>query len=153
MRKLLLLAPALLLVVACNRTDPATDSVSATATVSPPPAVTVAEAPVAPMTTMATGVSDAPAPGEHTTFDAKAFAGEFADGNFTLRLAADGTYTLSTPAADNAPGTWTLEPDARHIRLDPESKSEDDRVYELVSDDELRAAKGTQTLHRAGTAH
>jgi copper homeostasis protein (lipoprotein) len=135
----------LTLLVACNRSNesaevaPAAATIASPATIEPALPATVAE-PVA--------ASEAPAPGEHTTFDAKAFAGTFADDNMTVSFAADGTYTLSTQAADNSPGTWTLEPDGRHLRLDPASKGEDDRVYELLSNDELRAANGPQVLRR-----
>ena len=145
---LLLPALALLALSACKREDatpvaPATTAV-APATVAVPPAV----ATVAP----AMGVSDSPAPGEHTLFDAKAFAGGFTDGSTDVRFTADGSYTLSTQAANESTGTWSLEPDQRHIRLDPNAKAEDDRVYELVGNDELRAAGGTQVLRREGVA-
>ena len=152
-RSLLLAVLPVALLAACNR-QPESADVAPAATVASP--ATVAE-PVAPATVAdPVGVSDAAAPGEHTTFDAKAFAGEFADARSAVTFTADGTYSMNTESVAAKPpttGTWTLEPDARHIRLDPESKSEDDRVYELVSHDELRAAKGTQVLRRAGTAH
>ena len=144
---LLLPALALLAMTACKREDAAP---VAPATTAVAPATMQAPAP----TTVATavGVSDSPAPGEHTTFDAKAFAGSFSDASMEVTFAADGTYTLSTHAANASTGNWSLEPDARHVRLDPNAKSEDDRVYELVDNDQLKAANGTQVLRRAGTA-
>ena len=136
------------LLAACNR--PAdTAAVTPAATVAAPATI---EAPApAPATAAApVGMSDAPAPGEHTTFDAKGFAGTFGDSNSAVTFTADGAYSMTTESvAAKAPdtGTWTLEPDARHIRLDPNSKAEQDRVYELVSNDELHGTDG-QVLAR-----
>ena len=138
---------ALAALAACNRTPPA-DSAPAAATVAAP--ATVAAAPVAPAATANYGVAESAAPGEHTTFDAKAFAGQFANANASVTFTADGMYTLSTEslaAKEPSTGTWTLEPDARHVRLDPNSKAEADRVYELVSNDELR--NGDEVLKRS----
>lgn len=144
---LLLPALALLAMTACEREDAAP---VAPATTAVAPATMQAPAP----TTVATavGVSDSPAPGEHTTFDAKAFAGAFSNEGVVATFAADGTYTLTTQATDASTGTWSLEPDARHVRLDPNAKSEDDRVYELVDNDHLKAVNGTQVLERTGSA-
>lgn len=114
------------------------------------PAATIAEPAVAATAADPVGVSAAAAPGEHTTFDAKAFAGTFSDDNMTIAFAADGTYSLSSHAANNSTGTWTLEPDGHGLRLDPNAKDEADRVYTLVDNDALQAAKGTQVLRRAG---
>jgi hypothetical protein len=135
---------ALLALAACQRSEPAATAPSA-ATLAPPATI---EAPVAATMADPVGVSAAPAPGEHTTFDAKAFAGEFADDNVTIRFAADGTYARSSPAADASTGTWTLEPDGHSLRLDPNAKDEADRVYALVSNDEIKAANGPQVLKR-----
>jgi hypothetical protein len=147
-----LAATALLSLAACKRADettavPAAATVAAPATMAPAIAATV-ERPI--------GISDAPAPGEHTVFDAKAFAGTFAQDGTHVAFTADGTYTMTAHAesanADLATdGTWTLEPDARHVRLDPNSKADADRVYEIVSMDELHAADG-QVLRREGAA-
>ena len=138
---------ALLALAACNRQAETPVTVAATlaapATVAAPAPATVAQA---------VGVSESAAPGEHTTFDAKAFAGKFSSEGMDVSFASDGTYTLNTQAADGSTGTWSLEPDARHIRLDPNAKAEDDRVYELVSNDELKAANGEQVLRREGSA-
>ena len=146
-RSLLLAVLPVALLAACNR-QPESADVAPAATVASP--ATVAE-PVAPATVAdPVGVSDAAAPGEHTTFDAKAFAGTFEDDNMTVAFAADGTYTLSSHAADGSTGTWTLEPDGHSLRLDPNAKGEADRVYTLVDNDALQAANGTQVLRRAG---
>jgi copper homeostasis protein (lipoprotein) len=144
---LLLPVLALLALSACKREQAAPIAPAATV-VAPATVQAPAPATVAP----AMGVSESPAPGEHTTFDAKAFAGTFSSEGMDVAFAADGTYTLNTHAADASTGTWSLEPDARHIRLDPNAKSEDDRVYELVDNDHLKAANGPQVLRRAGSA-
>ncbi|KGQ19988.1 hypothetical protein LF41_2497 [Lysobacter dokdonensis DS-58] len=145
--KILLPAIALLALSACKREDNAAVAPAATAA-----APATMQAPVTATVATAPGVSESPAPGEHTTFDAKAFAGAFSDANMDVTFAADGTYTLDSQAAAGSAGTWTLEPDARHIRLDPNAKAEDDRVYELVDNDQLKAANGTQVLRRKGSA-
>ena len=70
-------------------------------------------------------------------FDARAFAGTFAGTDGTLTLAADGTYVFDTGSA-KTDGTWTTEEKDTRVRLDPNSKAEDDRVYEIAGNDELR---------------
>jgi len=141
----LVLLPIALL-ASCDR--PAdTAAITPAATVAAPATV---EAPAPATAAAPVGMSDAPAPGEHTTFDAKGFAGTFGDANSAVTFTADGAYSMTTESvAAKAPdtGTWTLEPDARHIRLDPNSKAEQDRVYELVSNDELHGTDG-QVLAR-----
>jgi len=154
-RSLLLVLLPVAMLAACNRSSnegeklaPGADSVPATSVAAP---AAVAE-PVAPATVAEpVGVSESAAPGEHTNFDAKAFAGTFGDANSAVTFAADGTYSMNTESVAAKPpstGTWTLEPDARHVRLDPNDKAEQDRVYELVSNDELHATDG-QVLRRA----
>ena len=61
-----------------------------------------------------------------------------------LELAADGTYTItesyqerSAPAL-KGDGTWTVEDDSRRLRLDPNSKSDNDRLFSILSQDEIR---------------
>ena len=124
---------------ACNRAP--TDATPAAPATAAAPATVAAVAPAA-NATVTHGVAESAAPGEHTTFDAKAFAGEFANANTSITFTADGMYTMtneSLAAKEPSTGTWTLEPDARHIRLDPDSKSEEDRVFALASNDELRS--------------
>lgn len=95
-------------------------------------------------------VDNAPAP---EGLDVRAFAGSF-EGTLpcadcpgidsTLTLEADGTYSLhdayreSDGASNDVTGTWTVEEAGKRIRLDPNSKQEQDRLYEVVSHDELR---------------
>ena len=148
MRKTLLMMCVVGSLAACNRNAPTDAAPAAAATVAP--AATVA-APAAPATTATYGVATDAAPGEHTTFDAKAFAGEFANSHASITFTSDGSFTLHEESVDaEAPieGTWTLESDGRHLRLDPHSKAESDRVYELVSNDELRADDGEDVLRR-----
>jgi hypothetical protein len=139
---------AVLALSACKREEAAPAAPADAATIEAP--ATIAEPVAASTTPEPVGVSESAAPGEHTTFDAKAFAGTFEDDNMTVAFAADGTYTLSSHAADGSTGTWTLEPDGHSLRLDPNAKDEADRVYTLVDNDALQAANGTQVLRRAG---
>lgn len=85
-------------------------------------------------------------------FDHKGFAGNF-EGTLpcadcpgidtTLQLAPDGTYVLGEvyqegeDGAFKSEGTWAAEADGKQIRLDPASKSEEDRLYAIASQDEL----------------
>ncbi|AWV07031.1 copper resistance protein NlpE [Marilutibacter maris] len=64
-----------------------------------------------------------------------------------LELMADGTFKLDEHYQDQADGdfelggTWTVEGEpatGESLRLDPNSKRDDDRLYRLVSVDELR---------------
>lgn len=134
-------------IAGCRREAPAE------AVASPEPARTdaAAEAP-APVAaeTAAPATSSADAP-----FDIKGFAGTFSgvlpctgctgiDGR--LALNADGTFSLDeTRRGDGGDsdarleGTWTVEADATRIRLDPDSKSQDDRLFEILSNDGIRA--------------
>lgn len=95
-------------------------------------------------------VDNAPAP---EGLDVRAFAGRF-EGTLpcadcpgidsTIELKGDGTYTLhdayreSDGATNDVTGTWTVEAAGKRIRLDPDSKEAQDRLYEVVSSDELR---------------
>jgi hypothetical protein len=97
--------------------------------------------------TDAIAVIDHAAPGGDAAFDAKAFAGDFAAGGTSLSISADGTYVLTVRAesagADlSSGGTWTVQADGRELLLDPEDKSEPDRLYRIVSNDRLRADDG-----------
>lgn len=61
-----------------------------------------------------------------------------------LELDADGPFTLTETYQDEtgAPvvtqGTWTVEDGGTRVLLDPDSKSEQDRSYGIVSNDEIR---------------
>lgn len=95
----------------------------------------------------------APAPAEPVPFDSKAFAGTYAAPGLRLEVTADGTYRLHTRAEGGggeleSTGTWTADPDARHVLLDPNSKAEPDQRYEVVSMEELRSTDGSRTLRR-----
>jgi len=107
--------------------------------------------------TDATDVVDHSSPaGNVVAFDTKGFAGTFGATGTNLDIAADGTYRLSVHAESanaelETDGTWTVEADGQHILLDPNSKADADRRYEIVSHDELRAVDGGQSLGREGT--
>lgn len=144
---------AFIALAGCRREEAAAPAVAPPATIAPASVATIA----APATTAAPlGVATSAAPGEHTDFDAKAFAGNFTAPGMRISFDADGNYTMRAHAesanADlDTQGTWTLEPDARHILLDPTSKAEPDRRYEIASIDELRPDDGGATLRREGT--
>jgi len=105
-----------------------------------------AAAPAAP-------AADARPSAQGAPFDVKAFAGTF-DGTLPcadcpgidthLVLAVDGTYTISeTYRERSAPaltgdGTWTVEENNQRLRLDPNSKSDNDRLFAILSQDEIR---------------
>ncbi|WP_242106911.1 copper resistance protein NlpE [Luteimonas aquatica] len=86
-------------------------------------------------------------------FDVKGFAGVFAGTlpcadcpgiDTRLELKADGTYALRETYLERkaeplkSDGTWTLEAANKHIRLDPNSKDEQDGQFEILGKDELR---------------
>lgn len=141
MKQLLTMAIlAALALAACKRdAEPVAAPEPAPATATQPAAEAPTPAPAAPEAVAA--------------FDTKAFAGNFGAPGTTLEIQADGIYHLSVHAesadADLVTnGTWTLEPDGKHILLDPDSKAEADRRYEMTSMDELRANDGSQPLRR-----
>jgi uncharacterized lipoprotein NlpE involved in copper resistance len=98
-------------------------------------------------------VDNSPAP---EGLDVRAFAGSFkgtlpcADCpgiDSTLELKGDGSYAThdvyqERDASFDSAGTWTVEEAGKRIRLDPNSKDEVDRLYEVVSNDELRMLDG-----------
>lgn len=101
----------------------------------------------APLTPTGQGTSS-----EDAGFDIKGFAGTFSGTlpcadcpgiDTTLVLDPDGSYVLTEVYQDSpdgrfeTDGTWTAEADGTQIRLDPNSKSERDRLYAITSDDEL----------------
>lgn len=108
--------------------------------------------PQPPAETAAPVASDAPAPAagpvavapaaSAPALDPKGFAGTFAHGDSTIRLAADGGFDLTqgTTAFD---GNWTAESAGARIRLDPNSKAEPDRLYAVVGQDEIRPLDAT----------
>lgn len=137
-----------LALAACNPspTDddsaPPEPSVPAAAVAAPMPAP-AAEAPVvASETAMAQAGVQPPDAG----FDARAFAGPFAGTlpcadcpgiDERLVLSADGSFTLTDtyrerPGSEQAlSGHWSLEADGQRIRLDPGSKTAQDRLFAI----------------------
>jgi hypothetical protein len=131
---------------------PATTAPEAAPATAPP---ADAAAPADPLAgTDAVAVVDHATPaGDNTAFDPRAFAGTYAAEGTSLSVQPDGRYTLTVHAesadADLAgEGTWTLEPDGRHVLLDPTDKSEPDRRYEIASADELHPVDGGPSLRR-----
>ena len=131
---------------------------------APQPATPVAATPAPPQAPAAVAgdgvdatrvVDHAPVAGAGDGFDVRAFAGSFEADGLQVAFAADGTYALvaraeSAGADLESTGSWTVEDDGTRIRLDPDSKDEPDRVFAVVSPDELAAADGGQVLRRAG---
>ncbi|MEH6422055.1 copper resistance protein NlpE, partial [Pseudomonas sp. CGJS7] len=93
--------------------------------------------------------AEAPKPG----FDAAAFAGTFSgvvpcadcSGIDTkIEFKADGSYTIEETyqgekgEPSKGDGNWTAEEDGKRLRLDPNSKSDDDRLFEVLSPGEIR---------------
>lgn len=145
---------ATLLLAGCNR--PAETEASAADAEPAPAAQEQVATPVSPddMARPPAGPTDAiaeidhAAPGGDAAFDARVFAGTFAAEGTSLAIAADGTYTLTVHAesagADlTSDGTWTVQGDGRELLLDPEDKSEPDRLYRIASNDRLRAEDGS----------
>ena len=143
-RPLTRLALALSVAVALAACKPQTPAEPAASTPAPEPAAAAA-------VDLAPAAADAmPA---NLPFDQKGFAGTFkgtlpcADCpgiDTTLVLNADGTYTLDTvyqgkPGAFSTDGTWTTEAGDTTVRLDPNSKSEQDRLFAIASNGELKA--------------
>ena len=137
---------------ACQRdAEPTPDASPAATEITPADVRDPAPAP----TTDATQTSDATSPVADAPrgFDTKGFAGAFAAPGTTLSIDTDGSYRMTVHAesanADlESAGTWTLEADGKHILLDPEGKSDPDRRYALVSNDELQPVDGGEPLRR-----
>ena len=148
-----------LLLAGCNRpAEPEAPAADAATPATQEPT----QAPIPPdaiadptMGTDAIAVIDHGSPaGDGVAFDTKAFAGTFGTEGTSLAIDADGSYTLTVHAesadADlTSRGTWTVQADGRELLLDPEDKSEPDRLYRIVSNDRLRAIDGGQFLDRS----
>lgn len=128
-----------LLAAACQReaepasTDPAAATPDASESASDPASAPPAPAPMP---------ADAPKPDD--VFSAAALAGTY-EGEGRLTLVADGTYTFTLGEASDD-GTWGMDDgDPKRLRFDPNSKSLQDHVLEVVSNDELKptAANGS----------
>jgi copper homeostasis protein (lipoprotein) len=143
-QKLLSLACLSLLALAACRPDPA-EPVEPTALPDTATAATDASAEIVPS---AESLSSDAAP----TFDQRAFAGSFSGTlpcascpgiDTTLALNADGTFALTEDyqggdvGDGQIDGTWTVEAGDKQIRLDPNSKSAEDRLYAIASNDRI----------------
>lgn len=141
-RKLLLLAIASTLAIAACKpqapAEPAAPAAPAEQAAAPAP-----PAPVAVESAPAKTAADLP-------FDVKGFAGTFSGDGRKITLNADGTYQLQGPGFEGD-GTWTAEEGDTRIRLDPNSKSEEDRVYAITSNDQLDALGADGKPAPAGT--
>lgn len=127
---------------ACQRDiAPATPTPDTEATASELPADTARDPlPSASPPTFMPG--DEPKP--EGSFSAAALAGLF-EGEGRLSLSPDGTYNFSLGDASDV-GTWGPDGgDPKRLRFDPDSKSLQDHVLEVVSNDELKptAANGS----------
>lgn len=86
-------------------------------------------------------------------FDMRSFAGEFggtlpcadcAGIDTRIVLAGDGTYTIDetyqgkSADAVKGDGNWTAEDNGHRLRLDPNSKSDADRLFEVLGNNEIR---------------
>ncbi|MBF6024374.1 copper resistance protein NlpE N-terminal domain-containing protein [Lysobacter niastensis] len=118
-----------------------------------PPAASAPE-PASPTVSTTTEVAPAAAaPAPANASDARAFAGRFSGGGTTVELRGDGTFRLQEAGA-GFDGTWTAEENGTRVRLDPNSKSEADRLYAVAGTDlqpldaEGKAASASATLHR-----
>lgn len=116
------------------------------------PAAVVEPAP-APTPEMTPQSSDSDLAAKSGAIDMKAFPGKFAGTlpcascpgiDTKLELMADGpfklteTYQGEAGAPTVSEGTWTIEDGGKRLLLDPNSKSDPDRSYEIVSNDEIR---------------
>jgi copper homeostasis protein (lipoprotein) len=157
-RKLLLAVMAsTLAIAACKPQAPAEPAAPAADTA---PAAAAEPAPVAAESAPVSTATDVP-------FDMKGFAGTFsgtlpcadcAGIETTISLKPDGTYTVhetyqGKPGGFDSEGTWTAEENGQRVRLDPNSKSEQDRLFAVKSSDEIESLDtegkpiATQTPH------
>jgi copper homeostasis protein (lipoprotein) len=117
------------------------------------PEATPAATPADTAADIATAPASAPvAVSDSAELNTKGFSGTFTGSlpcadcsgiDTTLQLAADGSYTLDETyrgkpgGASRSDGTWTFEADNKQIRLDPNSKSGEDRLYAVTSFDRI----------------
>lgn len=117
------LACLVLMLAACNRE-------------AAPPAEQPAPAADAASPADAAPTVAAPAEATPVAFDMRDYAGTFVAGTGCLELGADGTYRLDQ-GGTVSDGTWTAEQSDTRIRLDPNSKSDPDRVLAMEGRDQL----------------
>ena len=116
------------------------------------PAATVEPA-AAPAPEMTPQASDSDLTAKSGDVDMKAFPGTFAGTlpcascpgiDTRLELRADGPFKLTENYQGEAgapvvlEGTWTVEDGGKRVLLDPNSKSDQDRSFEITSNDEIR---------------
>jgi len=157
-RKLLLAVMASTLAIAACKPQAPAEPVTPAADTAP---VAAAEpAPVAAESARASTATDVP-------FDVKGFAGTFsgtlpcadcAGIDTTIALKPDGTYTMhevyqGKPGSFDGDGTWTAEENGQRVRLDPNSKSEQDRVFAVKSSDEIESLDPEGKPLATGTPH
>ncbi len=144
MRPAVLLLAAVVL-AACERTpDPARDAPEP----APAPQAAVPATPAAALS--APQPSATPAPGADAArapTPGVSLIGEFAGGGVRLSVRSDGAFELAQ-GAERVEGTWAVEDDGRVLRLDPNSKAQADRVFDVVSADTLRARGEAGVLTR-----
>ncbi len=139
MKRIVLAVAAALVLSACKKEQPVQ-----------------AETPTAAPAQAAAPVADpalAAAANPVVDFDMRAFAGEFAGTlpcadcagiDTKISLANDGTYALEetyrgkSAAPFRGDGTWTAEDNGHRLRLDPNSKSEEDRLFEVLGKNDMR---------------
>lgn len=123
---------------------------------APTPAATQEPAPApapAPAPEMTAQASDSDLAAKAGAIDMKQFPGTFSGTlpcascpgiDTRLELLADGPFKLTETYQGEAgapvvtEGSWTVEDGGKRVLLDPNSKSEQDRSYEIVSNDEVR---------------
>jgi copper homeostasis protein (lipoprotein) len=145
----LLLTAAIASTLALAACKPSSDT-AAPADAATPAETAAAEPAADTHTDVISEVDNSPAP---EGLDVRAFAGSFkgtlpcADCpgiDSTLELKADGSYALhdvyqeSGNATNDGTGTWTVEEAGKRIRLDPNSKDDQDRLYAVASNNELQ---------------
>ncbi len=138
---------------ACQRDAELTPDAAPAAEITPDDVRDPAPAPAPATDATQTGDATSPVADAPRGFDTKAFAGTFTAPGTTLTIDTDGSYRMTVHAesanADlESTGTWTLQADGKHVLLDPESKSDPDRRYALVSSDELQPVDGGDPLRR-----
>jgi len=142
---LLAIALATLAVAACKREPEAPAA----------PAAPEAPAPAAEVQSAVISEVDQNSPASAVpAFDVKAFAGLYAGVlpcadcpgiDTSINFTPEGGYSISetyqdgTRSSFTGKGTWTLREDGKTLLLDPEAKDENDRWYQIVSANELRA--------------
>ncbi|HET6783941.1 MAG TPA: copper resistance protein NlpE [Pseudoxanthomonas sp.] len=114
-------------------------------------AASAAQAAATPQTSAPEVATDAAK--QATDFNVRAFAGTFSGTlpcascpgiDTRIEFAGDGSYKLDeTYQAEKdgqykSSGAWTAEENGKRIRLDPSSGSDDDRLFEVLSNDEIR---------------